>query len=98
MNAPVVITFATALPETVPNIPLVMHETFAGPPAECPASPIAKSINKAPVPVLSTRAPKRINNMTYVADTYNGIPRIPSVPIYICSITRSSSTPPIVNA
>ncbi len=33
VKVPVVITFATALPDTVPNMPLVRHATLAGPPA-----------------------------------------------------------------
>ena len=64
VNVPVVITFATALPDTVPNMPLVTHATLAGPPALCPVRLMAKSMNSCPVPVRSTSAPNRMNSIT----------------------------------
>ncbi len=74
VNVPVVITLATAEPDTVPNNPLVTTATLAGPPAERPVSATAKSINRLPMPMRSTSEPKIINNTIYVADTATGIP------------------------
>ena len=69
MKVPVVITLATALPETVPNRLLVITATLAGPPDELPARASAKSMKSWPAPLRSTKAPNRMNSITYVAET-----------------------------
>ena len=61
MNVPVVITLAVELPDTVPNIALVTHATFAGPPADEPAKAREKSRKSFPVHERSTSAPNNIN-------------------------------------
>jgi hypothetical protein len=64
VKVPVVITLATALPETVPNRLLVITATLAGPPEVWPASASAKSMNSLPAPLRSTNAPNRMNSIT----------------------------------
>ena len=50
-------TFATALPEIVPNRLELTTATLPGPPAVWPVRAIAKSMNNWPVPVRSMNAP-----------------------------------------
>ena len=61
---PSTITFATALPETVPNRHDDTIDTLPGPPAVCPVIDIAKSMNSWPVPLRSMNAPNSTNSMT----------------------------------
>ena len=61
-KAPVVITLATAEPETEPKRPLVMQETLAGPPTCRPVRAMAKSMKSWPTPMRSTRAPKTMKS------------------------------------
>ena len=84
-NAPVVITLATAEPETEPNSPLVMQDTLAGPPACRPVRAMAKSMNSLPMPMRSTMAPKTMNSTMKVAETATGMPKMPSVVRNSCS-------------
>ena len=61
---PSTITFATALPDTVPNSAEEMIATLPGPPAVCPVSDIEKSMKSWPVPLRSMNAPKSTNSIT----------------------------------
>ena len=61
---PSTITFATALPETVPNRLELITDTLPGPPALWPVSESAKSMNSFPVPLRSMNAPNSTNSIT----------------------------------
>jgi hypothetical protein len=61
---PSTMTFATALPETVPNRLELITETLPGPPAVWPVSESAKSMKSCPTPVRSMKAPNSTNMMT----------------------------------
>ena len=87
-NAPVVMTLATAEPDTDPNRPLVMQATLAGPPACRPVRAIAKSMNSWPTPMRSTMAPKMMNSTMKVAETATGMPKMPSVVRNNCSTSK----------
>ena len=87
-KAPVVITLATAEPDTDPNRPLVMQATLAGPPACLPVRAMAKSMKSLPTPMRSTIAPKIMNSTMKVAETATGMPKIPSVVRNSCSRIR----------
>ncbi len=84
---PSTITLATADPEIVPNSEEDTTDTLPGPPAVCPVSAMAKSMNNCPVPVRSMNEPKSTKISTYEADTERGIPKIPSVVKYSWSIS-----------
>ena len=79
VSAPVVATFATALPDSEPIKALATDAVLAGPPRlrleMRPASPI-KSF---PPPLASRIAPNRTNRYTKFAETPSGIPQMPSV-------------------
>ena len=64
VKVPVVMTLATADPDTEPNRPEVTTATLAGPPAWLPVSARAKSMNSLPMPSRSARAPKMTNRTT----------------------------------
>ena len=57
-------TFATALPETVPKRLELTTDTLPGPPAVWPVSESAKSMKSLPVPLFSMKAPKRTKSIT----------------------------------
>lgn len=76
---PSTMTFATALPETVPNRLELTTATLPGPPAVWPVSESAKSMKSWPVPLFSMNAPKSTNRITYEADTPSVEPKMPSV-------------------
>ena len=97
VKAPVVITLATALPETVPNRPLVMTATLASPPLVWPARASAKSMNSWPAPLRSTNAPNQMNSITQVADTDSGMPKLPSVVSYSGSVIMAGGCLPSVS-
>ena len=59
VKEPVVTTFATELPLTVPMRPLDITATFAGPPIALPVNALAMSINNSPSPVFSDNAPNK---------------------------------------
>jgi hypothetical protein len=61
---PSTMTFATALPDTVPKRLELTTDTLPGPPAVCPVSDSAKSMKSFPVPLFSIKAPKSTNSMT----------------------------------
>jgi hypothetical protein len=61
---PSTITFATALPDTVPNRLDETTDTLPGPPAVWPVIDIAKSMNSWPVPLFSMNAPNSTNSIT----------------------------------
>ena len=61
---PSTITFATALPEIVPNSEDETTDTLPGPPAVWPVMPSAKSMNSWPVPVRSMKEPNSTKIMT----------------------------------
>ena len=91
MKDPVVTTFATADPYTVPVIPDATTAALAGPPVLWPVSEIARSTKNLPTPERIKIAPKMINKTMYVDATYKGIPYIPSdvinkVSIYFASL------------
>ena len=93
VNMPVVQTFATDEPETVPIRPELTTATFAGPPVDQPARESERSMMNLPSPVFSSTAPKRINIKTNVEDTSSGVPKIPSVPRYIWFTMRATLKP-----
>jgi Fe-S cluster assembly protein SufB len=62
VNAPVVTTFATAEPDTVPIMALATTAALAGPPVRCPVSEIARSMKKRPAPERIKSAPKMMNS------------------------------------
>ena len=64
VKVPVVMTLATAEPDTEPNMPLVTTATLAGPPAWWPVSASAKSMKSLPMPMRSASAPKITNRTT----------------------------------
>jgi hypothetical protein len=64
VSGPSTITFATALPDTVPNKLDEMTDTLPGPPAVWPVSDSAKSMNSCPVPLFSMNAPNSTKRMT----------------------------------
>ena len=78
-------TFATALPEIVPNRLELTTATLPGPPALRPVSARANSMKSCPTPVRSMKVPKRTNRITYPADTPSVGPKMPSVVRYIIS-------------
>ena len=61
---PSTITFATALPETVPNRLELTTDTLPGPPAVWPVSESAKSMKRLPTPLFSMKAPNSTNSIT----------------------------------
>ena len=61
VKIPVVITFATELPDMEPKRPLAIQEIFADPPVNLYITSSDKSIINLPKPDFSARAPKRIN-------------------------------------
>ena len=61
---PSTITFATALPDTVPNRLELTTDTLPGPPAVWPVSDSAKSMKSCPVPLFSMNAPNSTNSIT----------------------------------
>ena len=64
VSGPSTITFATALPDTVPKRLDEITATLPGPPAVWPVMESAKSMNSCPVPLRSMNAPNSTNNMT----------------------------------
>ncbi len=61
VKEPVVTTFATADPDTVPMNPLATAEALAGPPTRWPVNATARSIKKRPAPERIRTAPKMMN-------------------------------------
>ncbi|MNC94630.1 hypothetical protein D3C83_115330 [compost metagenome] len=57
-------TFATALPDTVPNKLELTTATLPGPPAVWPVSESAKSMKSCPMPVRSMNAPNNTSMIT----------------------------------
>jgi len=64
VTAPLVRTFATELPESIPMKPLEMTASFAGPPVTRPSSAFARSRKKSAPPEYSRSAPKRMKRNT----------------------------------
>ena len=64
VTGPSTITFATALPETVPNSDELTTATLPGPPGWLPVIDNAKSMNSWPVPLRSMNAPNRTKSIT----------------------------------
>ena len=93
VNIPVVHTFATDDPETVPIRPELTTATFAGPPVDQPARAIERSMINFPSPVFSSTEPKSINMKTKVEDTSSGVPKMPSVPRYMWFTIRGIENP-----
>ncbi len=89
---PSTITFATALPDTVPNNDELITATLPGPPAVWLVSDIAKSMKSWPVPLFSMNAPKITKSITYDAETPSVEPKMLSVDRSICSIRTGSFT------
>jgi hypothetical protein len=79
VKAPVVTTFATAEPESIPMNPDAKTDALAGPPRVLPNRPSARLIKKSPPLDCSRKAAKMTNMTMKVADTPAGIPHIPSV-------------------
>lgn len=61
-------TFATALPEIMPNSALATTPTLAGPPIRRPAISSASSMKVCPPPVACSSAPNRMKIATKVAE------------------------------
>ncbi|KAF5029693.1 hypothetical protein DSECCO2_645910 [anaerobic digester metagenome] len=61
VKAPVVTTFATALPLIEMRKPLAMTATLAGPPFELPANASARSLKNLPIPHLFITVPNMMN-------------------------------------
>ncbi len=76
---PSTMTLATALPEIVPNRLELTTDTLPGPPAVCPVSAMAKSMNNCPTPVRSMKLPNTTKMITNDADTASACPNMPSV-------------------
>ena len=55
-----------------------MTATFAGPPAEAPATELASLMKKLEMPVCSKNAPKMMNSTINVEHTPMGVPMTPS--------------------
>jgi hypothetical protein len=64
VSGPSTMTFATALPDTVPNRLDEITDTLPGPPAVCPVIESAKSMKSCPVPLFSMNAPNSTNSIT----------------------------------
>ena len=79
VNEPEPTVFETEEPETVPNKAEERTATFAGPPDAPPAIELHKSIKNWPIPVFSSKAPKRMNKKIKVEHAPIGVPIIPSV-------------------
>ena len=90
VNVPVVTTLATALPDNEPMKALATAAVLAGPPRVFPAIRLAMAMSNAPPPAVSSTAPKRTKRYTKSADTWRGIPQMPSVERYRCSISRTA--------
>ena len=79
VTEPVVTVLPTEEPETMPHSADEMTATFAGPPADAPASLFARSMKNFEMPVLSRKAPKTINTTMNFAQTWIGVPITPPV-------------------
>ena len=93
VKEPDVTTFATELPLMVPCSALEKIATLAGPPTLLPAMATARSLKYCPTPVLTRKAPNSRNRNMNVADTYSGVPRIPSLVKNMVLTISSQSNP-----
>ena len=75
---PVVTVLPTEEPETMPQRAEEMTETFAGPPANLPATQFARSMKNAEMPVRSRNAPKMMKTTMYLEQTLTGVEKMPS--------------------
>jgi hypothetical protein len=77
VTLPVVTVFPTDEPDTMPHSALEITATFAGPPADEPASEFASWMKKSEMPVRSRNAPKMMNTAMYLEQTLIGVERMP---------------------
>ena len=70
VNDPVPTTFATALPEIVPNKLLATTATFAGPPLNPPSNACVNLINISPAPEAS-KTPANITKIAFTVTIYD---------------------------
>ena len=79
VTEPVVTVLPTLEPDTMPQRAEDSTATLAGPPAEAPATELARSMKKADMPVRSRNAPKMMNTTIYLAHTLMGVLMMPVV-------------------
>ena len=65
VTEPVVTVLPTEEPDTIPHRAEEITATLAGPPADAPATVLARSMKKLAIPVRSRNAPKIINTTMY---------------------------------
>ena len=80
VTEPVVTVLPTDEPDTMPHSAEEITATFAGPPAEAPATLLARLMKKSEMPVRSRNAPKMINTTIYFEQTFTGVVSTPFSP------------------
>ena len=90
---PVVATFETVLPESIPIRALEMIATLAGPPLRFPATAKAKSVKKRSAPETLRKAPKARKVKRKVAMMPVMKLNRPSLSMYRCSMRKGKLVP-----
>ena len=74
---PLPTVLATEEPEYIPISALEMTATLAGPPTLAPATELARSTKKVPMPVFSKKEPRMMNSTIKEAQTVMGEEKMP---------------------
>ena len=92
MKAPLVTTFAIALPDTEPIAAEATTAAFAGPPVIWPKIPKDNRAKNCPPPQDCSNWPKKMKSTTYWAITESGMPNMPVSPTNIDRVRLAMST------